>query len=113
MWKRGEKMVKEEKEIAKKVAEAAKMLSPAKREYLIGFAEGIAAANESRKENGDKPASWKKVNDNAHQKNPLAIIGRRTDQQIGTNSKDTVNRRFPARCQCSGFGLENVQLYPA
>lgn len=50
-------MVKEEKEIAKKVAEAAKMLSPAKREYLIGFAEGIAAANESRKENGDKPAS--------------------------------------------------------
>lgn len=41
-------MSQEEKAIAKKIVEAAKALSPAKREYLIGFAEGVAAANESK-----------------------------------------------------------------
>lgn len=51
-------MGKEEKAIAKKIAEAAKVLSPAKREYLIGFAEGVAAATESKdKPEDDKPAS--------------------------------------------------------
>ena len=53
-------MGKEEKAIAKKIAEAAKVLSPAKREYLIGCAEGVAAVNESRETNpsdDDKPAS--------------------------------------------------------
>ena len=49
-------MGKEEKAIAKKIAEAAKVLSPAKREYLIGFAEGVAAVNESKKEDADAQA---------------------------------------------------------
>lgn len=43
-------MSKEEKAIAKKIAEAVKVLSPAKREYLIGFAEGVVAVNESKQE---------------------------------------------------------------
>ena len=51
-------MGKEEKQIAKKLAETVKALSPDKREYLIGFAEGVAAANESKpQEDKDKPAS--------------------------------------------------------
>lgn len=51
-------MSAEEKRIAKKLAETVKALSPDKREYLIGFAEGVAAANESKdKPDKDKPAS--------------------------------------------------------
>lgn len=38
-------MSKEEKAIAKKLAEALNALPESKKEYLIGFAEGVAAAS--------------------------------------------------------------------
>lgn len=47
-------MSQEEKRIAKKIAEAAEMLSPAKKEFLLGFAEGVAAANESKEDENAK-----------------------------------------------------------
>lgn len=39
-----------EKQIGKKLVEAFNALSDNKKEYLIGFAEGVAAANESKQE---------------------------------------------------------------
>lgn len=48
-------MSQEEKKLAKKLAETVKALPPDKREYLIGFAEGVAAAKK-QEEKEDKPA---------------------------------------------------------
>lgn len=39
-----------EKKVAQSIAEAMKQLPEAKREYLIGFAEGVAAMSESKRE---------------------------------------------------------------
>lgn len=41
-------MSQEEKKIAKKLAEAFKVLPDAKKEYLIGFAEGVASVSDSK-----------------------------------------------------------------
>ena len=54
--KRGEMMSQEEKKLAKKLAETVKALPPDKREYLIGFAEGVAAAKK-QEEKEDNPTS--------------------------------------------------------
>lgn len=56
---RGDTVSKEEKQLAKKLAETVKALPPEKREFLIGFAEGVAAATSKPKEDDDdeKPAS--------------------------------------------------------
>lgn len=43
-------MSEKEKQAAQSIAEAMKQLSEAKREYLIGFAEGVAAMSEARRE---------------------------------------------------------------
>lgn len=43
-------MTKKEREIGKSLLEAFKALSERKKEYLIGFAEGVAAASESNQE---------------------------------------------------------------
>lgn len=43
-------MSKEEKTIAKSLAEALQILPDGKREYLIGFAEGVAAMAEAVRE---------------------------------------------------------------
>lgn len=51
-------MSQEEKKLAKKMAETVKALPPEKREFLIGFAEGVAAAtSKSEPEEPNKPAS--------------------------------------------------------
>ena len=51
-------MSQEEKKLAKKLAETVKALPPEKREFLIGFAEGVAAAtSKSEPEEPNKPAS--------------------------------------------------------
>ena len=51
-------MSQEEKKLAKKLAETVKALPPEKREFLIGFAEGVAAAPyKSEPEEPNKPAS--------------------------------------------------------
>ena len=47
-------MSKEEKTIAKSLAEALQILPDGKREYLIGFAEGVAARRMKRSE----PRKW-------------------------------------------------------
>ena len=46
-------MSKEEKQLAKKLAETVKALSPEKREFLIGFAEGVAAATAAKPKEDD------------------------------------------------------------
>lgn len=43
-------MSDKEKKVAKSIAEAMKKLPEAKREYLIGFAEGVAAMSEAKRE---------------------------------------------------------------
>ena len=51
-------MSQEEKKLAKKLAETVKALPPEKREFLIGFAEGVAAAtSKPESEEPNKPAS--------------------------------------------------------
>lgn len=55
---RGDTVSKEEKQLAKKLAETVKALPPEKREFLIGFAEGVAAAtSKPESEEPNKPAS--------------------------------------------------------
>lgn len=47
----------EEKKTLRKLAEAVKMLPPEKREYLIGYAEGVAAMSATvLKAEGEKSA---------------------------------------------------------
>lgn len=43
-------MSEKEKKAAENIAEAMKKLPDAKREYLIGFAEGVAAMSEAKRE---------------------------------------------------------------
>ncbi len=43
-------MSEKEKQTVQSIAEAMKKLPEAKREYLIGFAEGVAAMSEARRE---------------------------------------------------------------
>ena len=51
----GERMGQDEKKLARKLAETVKALPSDKREYLIGFAEGVAAVTENQ-ESSDKDA---------------------------------------------------------
>ena len=46
----------EEKRIAEKLANACEQLPPGKKEFLLGFAEGVAAMAEKRDENPDDRA---------------------------------------------------------
>lgn len=44
-------MSKEEKKIAKNICESLKKATPTQREYMMGFAEGLAYASETRDAN--------------------------------------------------------------
>lgn len=49
-------MTKQEKEMAQRIAEAVNLLSEPERRYIIGYAEGVIAANRERQNGQEEKA---------------------------------------------------------